>query len=356
MQTSSNASGRAGTSRPSRASSSSSPPASPRRRSRSRRRSTTSAPTEAPAQVLDEHRRARRRGGPGPPEDGTRPPRRSRTCGRPTPSCGPDRRGTGRRRRAGRGLAPTTLRRARALDRRPAALGARGARDLRAPDRALRRPPAHAARRSSPTTPKSCAPPPGSRGPRSASCARWPSTCSGELELDRLDELPTTRSIAELVAVKGIGEWTAHMFLMFHLDRPDVLAVGDLGIRRAVDAPTGSTAAGAPRRWSGRRALAAAPHAGLPLSLAVAGQRAGDRGPGRAAGPARRLASHPGQVLHGAHKTRSCSPGRRCSVSSAMRPSRKRTRSSADIDTTCPERSVRSMRRSTKATSGSTVW
>ncbi len=58
---------------------------------------------------------------------------------------------------------------------------------------------------------------------------------SGELELDRLDDLPDGEVIAELVAVKGIGEWSAHMFLMFQLKRPDVLAVGDLGIRRAVE-------------------------------------------------------------------------------------------------------------------------
>jgi DNA-3-methyladenine glycosylase II len=57
---------------------------------------------------------------------------------------------------------------------------------------------------------------------------------SGELELDRLEELPDEEVIAELVAVKGLGEWSAHMFLMFQLGRPDVLAVGDLGIRRAV--------------------------------------------------------------------------------------------------------------------------
>jgi DNA-3-methyladenine glycosylase II len=56
----------------------------------------------------------------------------------------------------------------------------------------------------------------------------------GSLELERLDELPDERVIAELVAVKGLGEWTSHMFLMFQLGRPDVLAVGDLGIRRAV--------------------------------------------------------------------------------------------------------------------------
>ena len=57
---------------------------------------------------------------------------------------------------------------------------------------------------------------------------------SGALELERLDDLPDDQVIAELVAVKGIGEWSAHMFLMFHLQRPDVLAVGDLGIRKAV--------------------------------------------------------------------------------------------------------------------------
>jgi DNA-3-methyladenine glycosylase II len=58
---------------------------------------------------------------------------------------------------------------------------------------------------------------------------------SGELELERLDELQDDAVIAELVAVKGLGVWTAHMFLMFQLERPDVLAVGDLGIRRAVE-------------------------------------------------------------------------------------------------------------------------
>jgi DNA-3-methyladenine glycosylase II len=58
---------------------------------------------------------------------------------------------------------------------------------------------------------------------------------SGELELENLDRLDDERAIAELVAVKGLGVWTAHMFLMFHLQRPDVLPVGDLGIRRAIE-------------------------------------------------------------------------------------------------------------------------
>jgi DNA-3-methyladenine glycosylase II len=56
----------------------------------------------------------------------------------------------------------------------------------------------------------------------------------GELELDRLDSLDDGEATRELVAVKGIGEWTAHMFLMFTLHRPDVLATGDQGIRNAV--------------------------------------------------------------------------------------------------------------------------
>jgi DNA-3-methyladenine glycosylase II len=58
---------------------------------------------------------------------------------------------------------------------------------------------------------------------------------SGELELERLDELDDEAVIAELTAVKGLGVWSAHMFLMFHLQRPDVLPVGDLGVRRAIE-------------------------------------------------------------------------------------------------------------------------
>ena len=56
----------------------------------------------------------------------------------------------------------------------------------------------------------------------------------GSLELHKLGRLSDDEVIAELVAVKGLGLWSAHMFLMFHLQRDDVLPVGDLGIRRAV--------------------------------------------------------------------------------------------------------------------------
>jgi DNA-3-methyladenine glycosylase II len=58
---------------------------------------------------------------------------------------------------------------------------------------------------------------------------------SGELELELLDVMPDEQVIEELVAVKGLGTWTAHMFLMFHLERPDVLPVGDLGVRKAIE-------------------------------------------------------------------------------------------------------------------------
>ena len=57
---------------------------------------------------------------------------------------------------------------------------------------------------------------------------------SGDLDLDHVATLSDEELIAELTAVKGIGEWSAHMFLMFQLERPDVLAIGDLGVRRAV--------------------------------------------------------------------------------------------------------------------------
>jgi DNA-3-methyladenine glycosylase II len=57
----------------------------------------------------------------------------------------------------------------------------------------------------------------------------------GDLALDRLGELGDDELVAELTAVKGIGEWTAQIYLMGELGRRDVLAVGDLGIRRAVE-------------------------------------------------------------------------------------------------------------------------
>ena len=55
---------------------------------------------------------------------------------------------------------------------------------------------------------------------------------SGQVPLDEFDESWDDQAITEsLIAVKGIGVWTAHMFLIFALNRPDVLPTGDLGVR-----------------------------------------------------------------------------------------------------------------------------
>ena len=56
----------------------------------------------------------------------------------------------------------------------------------------------------------------------------------GSLKLEALASLTDDEVIAALTSVKGIGRWTAEMFLMFRLHRPDVLPLGDLGIVKAV--------------------------------------------------------------------------------------------------------------------------
>jgi DNA-3-methyladenine glycosylase II len=86
---------------------------------------------------------------------------------------------------------------------------------------------------------------------------------SGELELDRLGELSDEEVIEEIVAVRGLGAWTAEMFLLFHLERPDVLSGGDLGIRKAVQIEYGLDEMPSPTRvleigepWRPHRSLA----------------------------------------------------------------------------------------------------
>ena len=56
----------------------------------------------------------------------------------------------------------------------------------------------------------------------------------GTLDLDGLDDLDDARVVHALTAARGVGLWTAQMFLIHQLRRPDVLPAGDLGIRRAV--------------------------------------------------------------------------------------------------------------------------
>ena len=64
-------------------------------------------------------------------------------------------------------------------------------------------------------------------------------TLDGRLKTKILDKLPDEEVERELVAVKGIGKWTAEMFLMFTLARPDIFPADDLGIRNAMQKLTG---------------------------------------------------------------------------------------------------------------------
>jgi DNA-3-methyladenine glycosylase II len=57
---------------------------------------------------------------------------------------------------------------------------------------------------------------------------------SGEVRFDTIDDLSNNEIIHKLTQVKGIGEWTAHMFLIFCMARLDILPVGDLGIRNGI--------------------------------------------------------------------------------------------------------------------------
>ena len=59
-------------------------------------------------------------------------------------------------------------------------------------------------------------------------------TQAGELDFAKLPDLSDDEVIKHLTQVKGIGVWTAHMFLMFALRRPNVLPTGDFGVRMAI--------------------------------------------------------------------------------------------------------------------------
>jgi DNA-3-methyladenine glycosylase II len=86
---------------------------------------------------------------------------------------------------------------------------------------------------------------------------------SGELELDRLEELSDEEVIDEIAAVRGFGRWSAEMFLIFHLERPDVISGGDLGIRRSIqlnyeldELPSPKQVEELSQRWRPHRSLA----------------------------------------------------------------------------------------------------
>jgi len=66
---------------------------------------------------------------------------------------------------------------------------------------------------------------------------------SGELALEMLPRLDDDEIVARLVMVRGIGRWTAEMFLLFELERPDVWPVDDLGVRQGYGLAWGLPAA-----------------------------------------------------------------------------------------------------------------
>jgi DNA-3-methyladenine glycosylase II len=86
---------------------------------------------------------------------------------------------------------------------------------------------------------------------------------SGQIQIDHLDKLSDDEVRAQITASKGLGPWTADMFLLINLKRPDVLPVGDLGIRSAVQRlyrldhlPTPKEVEAIGEKWRPNRSLA----------------------------------------------------------------------------------------------------
>lgn len=81
---------------------------------------------------------------------------------------------------------------------------------------------------------------------------------SGQIDFAHLSEQPDEVVMAELVALPGIGRWTAEMFLMFALARPDVFSIGDLSLRQGLARLyPGETWEAVTAHWSPYRTLAA---------------------------------------------------------------------------------------------------
>ncbi|WKZ25330.1 MAG: DNA-3-methyladenine glycosylase [bacterium] len=85
---------------------------------------------------------------------------------------------------------------------------------------------------------------------------------NNELRIMNLNKLTDEEVITELIKVKGIGRWTAEMFLMFSLGRPDIFPIDDLGIKKGFEKVTGKkwdkikSANFAEKNWKPYRTLA----------------------------------------------------------------------------------------------------
>jgi DNA-3-methyladenine glycosylase II len=86
-----------------------------------------------------------------------------------------------------------------------------------------------------------------SRAKRAALADLAAHVADGRVELARMGRMPDADVVAELVQVRGIGTWTAEMFLLFTLRRPDVWPVTDLGVRNGWARAVGSPAAPTPK-------------------------------------------------------------------------------------------------------------
>jgi 3-methyladenine DNA glycosylase/8-oxoguanine DNA glycosylase len=109
----------------------------------------------------------------------------------------------------------------------------------------------------------------------------------GRLELDRLHELSDVEARSQLIAVRGIGPWTADLFLIGQLGREDVLPSGDLGLRHAVQAlyhldhvPSPSEVDTIGEHWRPHRTLATAYLYEAVWRANLPGLERGNRGPG----------------------------------------------------------------------------
>jgi DNA-3-methyladenine glycosylase II len=105
----------------------------------------------------------------------------------------------------------------------------------------------------------------------------------GEFIPEELTEMPDEEVIEAMTALKGLGQWSAEMFLMFNLDRPDVFSGGDLGLRNGIkivheldEAPSPQESVEIAERWRPHRTLACiylweAVHVALPGGRPSAG-------------------------------------------------------------------------------------
>ena len=141
--------------------------------------------------------------------------------------------------------APDRLHRPRPHRRRPAALGRQRRGDLGPLRRGL---PGLRRRRHPPSRASDALRAAGLSAPKIRTLRAVAAACRDGLDLDALAELPAEEAHGRLTAIKGIGPWTADIYLLFCLGHPDIFPAGDLALRNAVADALRPRAADAGRR------------------------------------------------------------------------------------------------------------